>query len=110
MLGDQWQCWQSALSGAQAAVQAIVYQHRLHAACSIVCRVCFCITCTFCIAGDLPNGTAGSGTASAAAVRGRCRVVVMLQRLVARLHTAHAAQMPPAAALQLVGVLQVRCC
>jgi hypothetical protein len=34
-------------------------------------------------------------------------VVVMLQRLVARLHAAHAAHMPPAAALQLVGVLQV---
>jgi hypothetical protein len=37
-------------------------------------------------------------------------VVVMLQRLVARLHAAHAARMPPAAALQLVGVLQVRYC
>lgn len=58
--------------------------------------------------GDLPNGTAGITTASAAAACGRCRVVVMLQRLVARLHAAHAERMPPAAALQLVSVLQVR--
>lgn len=62
-----------------------------------------------CNAGDLPNGTpaGASPTAAAAAARGRCRAVVMLQRLVGRLHEAHAARMPPPLALQLVGVLQV---
>ena len=82
-------------------MRAIRRQHT-HAACSFADSAC-CF-----IAGDLPNGTASSGAAPAAAARGRCRVVVMLQRLVARLHAAHAARMPPAAALQLVGVLQVR--
>ena len=45
--------------------------------------------------------------ARAGAARGRCRVVIMLQRLVGRVHEVHFEQMPPPLAVQLVSALQV---
>ncbi len=59
-------------------------------------------------AGGLQNGVhPAAGGSDAGAACGRCRVMVMLQRLVARVHAAHAPRMPPPLALQLVGGLQV---
>lgn len=61
----------------------------------------------FCHAGGLQNGVGPQGGAEAAALRRRCRVLLQLQRLVARVHERHAPRMPAPLALQLVGVLQV---
>lgn len=60
------------------------------------------------VAGTANGGiTHSASTGPQKGARGRCRVVVMLQRLVARVHEAHGPAMPPPLALQLVGVLQV---
>ena len=61
-----------------------------------------------CRAGGLQNGVGPQGGGEAAALRRRCRVLLQLQRLVARVHDRHAPRMPAPLALQLVGVLQAR--
>lgn len=70
-------------------------------------RQLHCAVVTPCRAGGLQNGVGPRGGADAAALRRRCRVLLQLQRLVARVHERHAPRMPAPLALQLVGVLQV---